>query len=300
MADELHQDLRPLLFSIAYRMVGSVSEAEDIVQEAYLRLRRATDTGTAVESPKAYLAAVTTRLAVDHLRSARVRREAYVGPWLPEPLVVEPGPEEIAETADSLSTAFLVLLETLSPVERAVFLLREVFGYGYDELAEIVGKTEANCRQILARARRRIDAGRPRFTASAHERDVLAQHFLSACEEGDIEGLVRLLADDVTFYSDGGGEAAAALRPVHGRDRVGRLLIGLLGRVRQLDLRFRPAMVNGQPGALVLDPEDKVFGVYALDIAEAAVTTIWSIVNPEKLRHLGPVSDLGRLGNPTG
>jgi RNA polymerase sigma-70 factor (ECF subfamily) len=297
--EELHEELRPLLFAIAYRMVGSVSEAEDIVQEAYLRFRRATDAGTAIEAPKAYLASVTTRLAVDHLRSARVRRESYVGPWLPEPLVVEPGPEDIVEMADSLSTAFLVLLETLSPIERAVFLLRDVFGYGYDEIAGIVGKTEANCRQILSRARRHIDAGRPRFTASPHERDVLARQFMSACDEGDVEGLVRLLADDVTFYSDGGGKAAAALRPVHGRDRVSRLLEGLLGRVQELGLVFRPALVNGQPGALVLDPEGKVFGVYALDVAEGAVTTIWAVVNPEKLRHLGPVSDLGRRGSST-
>ncbi|HEX2043518.1 MAG TPA: RNA polymerase sigma-70 factor [Acidimicrobiales bacterium] len=294
--DQLHEDLRPLLFSIAYRMVGSVSEAEDVVQEAYLRLRRATDAGTRIESPKAYLASITTRLAIDHLRSARVRRESYVGPWLPEPLVVEPGPEDLVEVADSLSTAFLVLLETLSPVERAVFLLHEVFGYGYDEVAEIVGRTEDNCRQILSRARRHIEARRPRFTPSPDERDALARQFLLASEAGDVDGLVRLLADDVAFYSDGGSRAAAALRPVRGRQPVGRLLGGLLARVRELGLRFRPALVNGQPGALVLDPEDKVFGVYALDIVDGTVATIWSVVNPEKLRHLGPVSDLGRQG----
>ncbi len=293
--DQVHQDLRPLLFSIAYRMVGSVSEAEDIVQEAYLRLRRATDAGTEIEMPKAYLASVTTRLAIDHLRSARARRESYVGPWLPEPLLVEPGPEQLVEMADSLSTAFLVVLETLSPVERAVFLLREVFGYDYDEIAEMVGKTEANCRQIFSRARRHIEAGRPRFSVSTAEREALARQFFSATEQGDIDGLVRLLADDVAFYSDGGGQAAAALRPVHGRDRVARVLQGVLDRIQELNLHFRPAVVNGQPGALYLDPEGRVFGVVALDVGEGGVSGIWTVVNPDKLRHLGPVSDLGRL-----
>ncbi len=305
MADEqLHEDLRPLLFSIAYRMVGSVSDAEDIVQEAYLRLRRALDAGTEIEVPKAYLARVTTRLAIDNLRSARVRRESYVGPWLPEPLVAEaapePGPEQLVELADSLSTAFLVLLETLSPVERAVFLLREVFGYGYDEVAQMVGKAEANCRQILSRARRHIDAGRSRFTASAEERDALARRFVSACQAGDVEGLVRLLAEDVTFSSDGGGEAAAALRPVQGRELVSPLLRRLVARARELNLRFRQAVVNGAPGALVLDPEDRVFGTVSLDIDGWAVGAIWTVVNPSKLRHLGPVSDLGRLDGGDG
>ena len=299
MADEqLHEELRPLLFSIAYRMVGSVSEAEDIVQEAYLRLRRVTDAGTEIGRPKAYLASVTTRLAIDHLRSARVRRESYVGPWLPEPLVAEPAaapdPEQAAEMADSLSTAFLLLLERLSPVERAVFLLREVFGYEYDEIAEIVAKTEANCRQILSRARRRVEAGRPRFAASPEERDALARRFLSACEDGDVEGLVRLLAPDVTFSSDGGGKAAAALRPVEGRDAVSRLLRRLLARAQELDLRFHPAVVNGRPGALLLDADNKAFGTVSLEFDDGAVAGIWTVVNPGKLGHLGPVSELGR------
>ena len=298
--DELYRDLRPLLSSIAYRMVGSVSEAEDIVQEAYLRLERAARARTRVEVPKAYLVSITTRLAIDHLRSARVRRESYVGQWLPEPVLSEPGPEQLAEMADSLSMAFLVLLETLSPVERAVFLLREVFGYGYDEIAGIVGKTETNCRQILARARRHVEAGRPRFSPSPDERDALARRFLSACDRGDVDDLVRLLADDVAFYSDGGGEAAAALEPVHGRDRVGRVLRGLLTRAQRLDMRLRPALVNGQPGATVVDAEDKIVGVVALDVADGAVARIWSVVNPHKLRHLGPVSELGRINRPGG
>ena len=298
--DDLYRDLRPLLSSIAYRMVGSVSEAEDIVQEACLRLERASRAGTRVEAPKPYLVSVTTRLAIDHLRSARVRRESYVGPWLPEPVLTEPGPQEVAEMADSLSMAFLVLLETLSPVERAVFLLREVFAYGYDEIAEIVGKTETNCRQILARARRHIEAGRPRFSPSSEERDALARQFLSACDRGDVDGLMSLLADDVAFYSDGGGLAAAALRPAHGREPVGRLLGGLLARARQLDLRLRPVAVNGQPGAKVVDEEGKVVGVVALDVADGAVAGIWSVVNPDKLRHLGPVSEVGRLDRHEG
>src|SRR5919198_618492 len=226
---EAHEELRPLLFSIAYRMIGSVAEAEDVVQEAFLRFHQATLAGTEVENPKAYLSSVTTRLAIDHLRSARARRERYVGPWLPEPLITdeESEVERHAETADSLSMAFLLLLERLSPVERAVFLLREVFGHGYDEIAEVVGKSEDNCRQLAVRARRRIQEGKPRFEASKRERDTLARRFFAAMEEGDVEGLKELLAADAGMYGDGGGKAPAVGRPVHGAERVARLLHGL-------------------------------------------------------------------------
>ncbi len=284
--EELYRELRPLLFAIAYRMVASPSEAEDIVQEAYARMEGAKKVGTVVEVPKAYLVAVTTRLTIDHLRSARVRRESYVGPWLPEPLLTEPDAEELVETADSLSTAFLLLLETLSPVERAVFLLREVFGYGYDEIAEIVSKTEANCRQILARARRHVEAGRPRFTASREERDALVAKFLVACERGDLDQLVGLLAEDVAFYGDGGGKVAAVPRPVLGREPVVRLMGGLLRRAEQLDLRIRPAEVNGQAGALVVDAGDNIVNVVSFEVDDGAVRRIWSVANPDKLRHL--------------
>src|ERR671937_1358628 len=192
----MSEELRPLLFSIAYRMLGSAGDAEDVVQEAFLRAERAEAEGARIESRRAFLTTVTTRLAIDQLRSARARRETYIGPWLPEPLLTsnEPDAAEHAEMADSLSMAFLVLLETLSPVERAVFLLREVFEYGYDEIAQIVGKTEANCRQIFARARRHIEASKPRFEPSAGEREELARRFFAACEQGDMEGLLELLA----------------------------------------------------------------------------------------------------------
>jgi RNA polymerase sigma-70 factor, ECF subfamily len=286
--EDLYRDVRPLLFSVAYRMVGSVSEAEDLVQEAFVRLRRATETGTRVDEPKAFLVTVTTRLAIDHLRSARVRREAYVGPWLPEPLVAEahPEPEEMVEMAESLSMAFLVLLETLSPVERAVFLLREVFGYPYDEIAEIVGKSEPNCRQIFARARRHVQAGRPRFAAPTEDRDALAREFLVACDRGDLGRLLRLLADEVAFYGDGGGKVAAVPRPVHGRERVGRLLGGLLRQAERRRLRMHPTVVNGQPGAVVVDPHGGLVTAVSLEITGGAVTGIWSVANPDKLRHL--------------
>src|ERR687897_621476 len=200
----VYKELRPLLFSIAYRMVGSASEAEDIVQEAFLRFHRETSKGTDIESPKAWLSTVTTRLAINHVQSARVRRESYFGTWLPEPLLTadQPDAERQTETADSLSLAFLVLLESLSPVERAVFLLREVFEYGYDEIAEVVEKSEDNCRQIAVRARRQVEARKPRFEASRKKREQLAQKFFSAVADGDQDGLVSILAADVVAYGD--------------------------------------------------------------------------------------------------
>ena len=294
---DAYRELRPLLFSIAYRMVGSVSEAEDLVQEAFLRLHRALADGTEIASPKAYLSAVTTRLAIDHLRSARVRRERYVGAWLPEPLVTggEADPASHAETADSLSLAFLVLLERLSPLQRAVFLLREVFGYGYAEIAGLVGRSEDNCRQIAARARRHVEAGRPRFESSRSQREELARRFFAAVEQGDTEGLVGLLADDVVMYGDGGGKAPALATPVHGAVQVARFLLGLTRRGAAAGIRVRPVEVNGHPGLLAIDPDGRLLGVLALDIADGRVQTVRSIVNPDKLRHLGPVGDLSAL-----
>jgi RNA polymerase sigma-70 factor, ECF subfamily len=285
------------MFSIAYRMLGSVSDAEDIVQEAFLRLHRVSRTGEEVESPRAYLSTVITRLAIDHLRSARVRRESYVGTWLPEPLVTGEAPDaaQHAETADSLSLALLVVLESLSPVERAVFLLREVFDYGYAEIAEIVGKSEDNCRQLAARARRRVDEGKPRFEASREQRDELARRFFAAIEEGDTDGLVRMLAADVVFYGDGGGKVPAVPRPLHGRERVGRLLTGLVRQAVALGLTFRTEQVNGQPGAVFLDSEGRLVSVLSLDIADGQVQTMRSVINPDKLGHLGPLADVRRL-----
>jgi RNA polymerase sigma-70 factor (ECF subfamily) len=280
--------LRPLMFSIAYRMTGSVGDAEDIVQEAVIRTYRAASQGTLVESPQAYVTTTTTRLAIDHLRSARVRRESYVGTWLPEPLVTDPapGPAERAEMSDSLSLAFLVLLESLSPVERAVFLLREVFGYGYAEIAEAVGKSEPNCRQIFTRARRHIDEGRPRFEASRKEGTELTDRFLAAVSGGDLEGFIEKLAPDVVMYGDGGGKAPAARTPIHGREQVARLLRGLVRQFPRWAAKIRPSQVNGQPGVLAYDHDGSLVGVMVFDIADGQVQAIRSVINPDKLGHL--------------
>jgi len=288
-----YSEFRPLMFSIAYRMTGSISDAEDIVQEAFLRLTRVLRDGASIDSPKAYLATATTRLAISHLRSARVRRESYVGAWLPEPLVADtdPGPAERAEMADSLSMAFLVLLESLSPTERAVFLLHEVFGYDYKEIADITGKSEANCRQILVRARRHVDQGKPRFEASRQQRDEVAQRFFAAAAGGDMAGLLELLAPDVVAIGDGGGKAWAAVRPVNGAQQVARFVLGLFRRGEKMGARAVPAWVNGQPGAVTYDAQDRIINVFALDIADGQVHALRSVVNPDKLHHLGPVSD---------
>jgi RNA polymerase sigma-70 factor (ECF subfamily) len=292
-----HEELRPLLLSIAYRMVGSVAEAEDLVQDAYLRFHRAVEGGEVVESPKAYLSSIVTRLAIDHLRSARVRREQYVGPWLPEPLVTDdaPDPAEQAETADSLSMAFLVLLETLSPVERAVFLLREVFGFSYDEIAGVVHKTVDNCRQIAARARRHVEARRPRFEASRQQRNELARRFFDAIGDGNLEGLTELLAADVVMMGDGGGKAPAIRKPIHGAERVAMYVIRLTDWLRTGRLVIQPVEINGQPGAITVDEDGRIFNVFSLDIVDGRVQTIRGILNPDKLRHLGPLGDIKRL-----
>jgi RNA polymerase sigma-70 factor (TIGR02957 family) len=291
---------RPLLFSIAYGMTGSVGDAEDIVQDALLGLTRARLAGTQVADAKAYLATAVTRLGINYLNSARVRRETYVGDWLPEPVVVAAdGPGEHAELADSLSMAFLVLLESLSPVERAVFMLREVFGYDYQAIAVTTGKAEANCRQIFARARRRIAAAAPPQDSVAPaarraEGEELARRFFVAAAGGDLEELLAMLAPDVIFHGDGGGKAQALGRPLAGRTRVARLLSGLFRRGRLLGGSLRLAWVNGQPGAVTYDAADRVISVFALDIADGEVQAIRSVVNPDKLGHVGPVSDLAR------
>jgi RNA polymerase sigma factor (sigma-70 family) len=294
---------QPLLFSIAYGMTGSVGDAEDIVQDAFVGLTRARLAGTAISDPKAYLATAVTRLGINYLRSARVRRETYVGDWLPEPVVVPaagPGPAEHAELADSLSIAFLVLLEALSPVERAVFMLREVFGYGYPDVARITGKTEANCRQIFARARQRIASGGPTppsalSSAQRAEGEELARRLFAAADGGDMDALLHMLAPDVVYQGDGGGKAASVGKPLHGRLHVTRMLVTILRRSRDLGASLRLAWVNRQPGAVMYDAAGRVVGVVELDIADGVVQSIHSVTNPDKLSHIGPVSDLVRL-----
>jgi RNA polymerase sigma-70 factor (TIGR02957 family) len=289
-------EIRPRLLAIAYRMTGSAGDAEDIVQEAHLRLERAAAAGTVIASRPAFLTTVTTRLAIDHLRSARVRRESYVGTWLPEPILSGPGTEEIAEMADSLTLSFLVLLETLNPVERAVFLLREVFDHPYGEIAEITGKSEANCRQVFSRARRQLREGRARFEPSPAAQDELAARFLAAARHGELEPLVELLAADVAFYGDGGGKARAVAAPVFGGRNVARVLLGFFRTGARIGARVEPARVNAQPGLLAFDASDRLINVLVLDIAEGTVQTVRSIINPDKLAHLGyPLSDFARL-----
>jgi RNA polymerase sigma-70 factor (TIGR02957 family) len=288
-----YTEYRPLMFSIAYRMTGSVSDAEDIVQEAFLRLAKQPPP----REPKAYLATVTTRLAIDHLRSARVRREAYVGTWLPEPLI-ETGapagtgdPAALAETSDSLSMAFLVLLESLSPPERAVFLLREVFGYEYREIAEITGKTEAACRQTFARARRRIDEGRPRFETTRAEGDELTGLFLDVARGGDMSVLFERLAPDVLFYGDSGGMGEATfIAPLVGRERVAEVIRVQMEKTVRLGARVEATWVNGQPGMLARDADGALIAVIAFDVLDGQVQAVRVVANPEKLRHIGPIS----------
>ena len=292
--EALLDELRPVAFAIAYRMLGSVSEAEDVVQEALLRVHQALDAGQRIASPRAFVATVTTRLAINELRSARVRRERYVGDWLPEPIITDghDDPARHAETADSLSLAMLVLLESLSPEQRAVLLLHDVFDYGYPEIAAIVGKTEDNVRQLATRARRHVNERRPRFHTTREQRDELTRRFFAAAEHGDLAGLEALLAHDVEPTADGGGKAPALARSLRGRSRVARAVVRYLRRVSRVPgVSLRPAEVNGGAGGLLLDGQQRVIGVVAMDIAGGQIRSISGIVNPDKLAHLGPVTD---------
>ncbi|GAA5076812.1 RNA polymerase sigma-70 factor (ECF subfamily) [Thermocatellispora tengchongensis] len=287
---EEFQELRPLLFSIAYRILGSVSEAEDAVQETWLRFEAAP---AEPRSVKAFLSATVTRLSIDVLRSARVRREEYVGPWLPEPLLADPyqDPERSAELADSLSMAALLLLERLSPLERAVFVLREVFDFAFPEVASAVGRSEAACRQLVVRARRHMAAGRPRFEADRKEREALASRFFDALREGDVAGLRNLLAADVSMVGDGGGKAPQLAKAVIGAQSVARLLASVFPRMARIGVAAEPHEINGQPGAIFRDRDGKVLHTLALDILDGQIQTIRAVINPDKLRHVGPVAD---------
>ncbi|MGH3645633.1 MAG: RNA polymerase sigma-70 factor [Micromonosporaceae bacterium] len=287
---EEFEALRPLLFSIAYRILGSVSEAEDAVQETWLRYQA---TPTQPTSPRAFLAAVVTRISIDVLRSARVRREQYVGEWFPEPLLDDPyqDPERSAELADSVSMAALLLLERLSPLERAVFVLREVFGFGFGEVASAVGRSEAACRQLAVRARRHMDAGRPRFDADRRERDELASRFFDALREGDVAGLRELLAADVQMVGDGGGKAPQFANAIVGADNVARLLGAMFPWLVRIDVTVEPHEVNGQPGAILHDRDDNVINTLTLDVLDGQIQTIRLVLNPDKLGHVGRVAD---------
>ncbi|MDQ0909733.1 RNA polymerase sigma-70 factor (TIGR02957 family) [Streptomyces canus] len=287
---EEFQELRPLLFSIAYRILGSVGEAEDAVQETWLRYE---STATEPRSVKAYLSTTVTRIAIDVLRSARVRREQYVGDWLPEPLLDDPyeDPARAAELADSVSMAALLLLERLSPLERAVFVLREVFDFGFPEVASAVGRSEQACRQLASRARRHMAAGRPRFEADREERAELASRFFDALREGDVDGLQGLLAADASMVGDGGGKAPQLARAVVGADNVARLLGSVFPQMARIEVTFEPHQLNGQPGAIFYDRDGKVLHTLALDILDGRIQTIRTVINPDKLRHVGPVAD---------
>ncbi|MEU8250990.1 RNA polymerase sigma-70 factor [Nonomuraea sp. NPDC048916] len=287
---EEFEELRPLLFSIAYRILSSVSEAEDAVQESWLRYEASP---TQPASAKAFLSATVSRIAIDVLRSARVRREEYPGRWFPEPLLADPyeDPERSAELADSVSMAALLLLERLSPLERAVFVLREVFGFGFGEVASAVGRSEAACRQLAVRARRHMDAGRARFEADRQEREELAERFFDAFREGDVDGLRELLAADVQLVGDSGGKAPTWGKGIFGVENVARMLAAIVAPLVRIGGVVEPCEVNGQPGAIFRDRDGKVVNALTFDILDGQIQTIRAVINPDKLRHLGPVAD---------
>ena len=298
-----------MLFSITYRMLGSVASSEDILQESFLRFDRASKaaeagTGPRIESPRSFLSAVVTRLAIDELKSARARRERYGGIWLPEPVVTDPDsplaraqadPHAHAEAAESLSMAFLLVLDRLNPIERAVFLLHDVFGYEFAEVAPIVDRSEVNCRQIAARARKRVREERPRLDADRQRRDETAKRFFDAMSVGDVRAIERLLAHDVVVYGDGGGKAPQWSQPVVGRDRVARLVAGLSRQIHEHDVRIEPTSINGQPGAILRTADGEITNVFSIDIVDGVVQTVRGVINPDKLRHLGPVADVRAL-----
>jgi RNA polymerase sigma-70 factor (ECF subfamily) len=294
--DGLLEQLRPRAFSIAYRMLGSVSEAEDIVQEALLRVHQAVSSGSQLESPQAFVTTVATRLAITELQSARARREQYVGDWLPEPVLTGDDPALTAESGETVSLALLVLLEALTPQQRAAFLLHDVFDYDYPAIASIIGTSEANTRQLAARARQHVTSGRARYQTTRERHDELVRRFHSAAVDGDLAGLEALLAEDATMAGDGGGKVPALGRTVQGRHRVAKTLIngtrafgGLPG------VTFTVAEVNGGPGLVYRDAEGRVLGVMGLDVVDGLIASVDAVVNPDKLRHLGEVGDAAEL-----
>ena len=276
---------RGLLFSIAYRMLGSVADAEDMLQETFIRWQQAPDDD--IRSPRAFLVTIISRLCINHMQSARAQREVYVGQWLPEPLATDPGsdPMGIVRMDESLSMAFLVLLERLTPVERAVFLLREVFEYEYSEIASVLNQNEANCRQILRRARRHVGEMRPRFKASARKQNDLLERFLQATGSGDLDGLVSLLSSDAVLHADGGGKAIAVPNVIHGADNIARAILGGMRKIAPKDLMPRIVQLNGEPG-VVIYLGGKPFSAFTLHIIGERVSAIYFITNPEKLSRL--------------
>jgi RNA polymerase sigma-70 factor, ECF subfamily len=275
---------RPLLFSIAYRMLGTVTDAEDMVQETFLRWQQTAN--ETVRSAKTYLSTIITRLCIDHLRSARVQREQYVGTWLPEPMLTQQShhPTDLMELAESLSIAFLSVLERLSPIERAVFLLRDVFDYDYDEIGQMVGKSPTNCRQILSRAKQHLTDQRPRFPVPRTQQEQITAQFLDASTKGDLPDLLLLLAKDVTFYSDGGGKVVAALKPIHGAQKVARMLLAIR-RKWLLNYVSRLVEINGQPG-IVQYLDGNIHSAMTFEIIDGCIQSIYSVRNPEKLKQV--------------
>ncbi|MFI0353550.1 RNA polymerase sigma-70 factor [Actinomadura sp. 9N407] len=293
-ADALFEEHRGLLFAVAYRMLGSAADAEDVVQDAWIRWSAADRSG--IGEPRAYLVRITTNLALDRLRSARVQRETYVGPWLPEPMLTSPDVAEDAELSESVSMAMLVVLETLSPLERAVFLLKEVFGFPYGEIAEALDRSENAVRQLGTRARKHVEARRPRFETDRRERRAATERFLDAALGGDLNQLMETLAPDVTLWTDGGGKVRAALRTIHGAPKVGRWLVAVAGvpyaGVQPEDMRIRRAEINGVPG-VVIDGPDGPITTITLDVDDAGrVTAVQLVANPDKLRAIGANSEL--------
>ena len=290
-AVDIYERYRPLLFSIAYRMLGSVSDSEDTLQEAFVSWQRAS-AKEEIRSPKSYLSALVTHLCIDRLRSAKAVREKYVGSWLPEPLLTERGPEaeDVLLLDETLSIAFLVLLESLNPVERAVFILREVFGYDYPEISRIVDKGEANCRQIARRARQSVAARRPRFESSPEQEERLARGFITASTSGDMEELLAFLSEDVVLYSDGGGKARAPLRPVYGAEKVARFLIGVLGNYPPASIGL--VKLNDSPAIVGYGAEGRPVGVLALEVSGGRIGAMYLVVNPEKLGSVPPLAEL--------
>ena len=278
---------RSLLRSVAYRMLGSIADAEDMVQETYIRWQQA-DTAEQVRSPRAFLITIISRLCINHLQSARVQREQYVGQWLPEPYITQfpADPSQVIQQEESLSMAFLLLLERLNPVERAVFLLNEVFEFGHSEIAEMLGQTSANCRQILRRARQHLSEGRTRFKASGDKRDELLERFVLASGSGDLQGLLNVLEEDVVLYSDGGGKAFAVPNPVFGAMNVARAIV--MGQAKFLPSEpvvSRRARVNGSPGVVSYVAERPLY-VLTVDTREDRISSIYFVTNPDKLSRV--------------